>query len=180
MELTEVQRAVRAGLARLEAHNPSRRGHGERVASLSVAVGFELGLRDDRLVLLRAASALHDLHKTLLPSDLLEAPRPLAEVELASIRDAARDFEWPISDEITYWLRQQYHPQDERDVPLETKIIQLCTAFDCITSDQPWRTAKSEDEALKEIRSLSGRQFDAAVVEAFLRVQPLLQPIRDV
>lgn len=180
MELTAVQRSIRAELARLEAHNPRRRGHGERVASTSVAVGFELGLRNERLVLLRAASALHDLHKTLLPTDLLEAPRPLAETELESIRSAARRFQWPISDQLTHWLHQQYDAQAERDLPLETKVIQLCTAFDCITSDQPWRPAKPEEEALKEIRSLSGTQFDLAVVEAFFKVQPLLQPIRDV
>jgi HD-GYP domain-containing protein (c-di-GMP phosphodiesterase class II) len=44
----------------------------------------------------------------------------------------------------------------------------VCDSFDAMISERPYGQAKSDAEALEELRRGSGRQFDPQVVEAFL------------
>jgi HD-GYP domain-containing protein (c-di-GMP phosphodiesterase class II) len=55
-------------------------------------------------------------------------------------------------------------------IPLGARIISVADALDTITSDRPYRTARSLHEARKEIEHYSVRQFDPSVVETFLRI----------
>jgi HD-GYP domain-containing protein (c-di-GMP phosphodiesterase class II) len=43
-------------------------------------------------------------------------------------------------------------------------------AWHAMTSDRPYRTAMSDEEAYKELEDNSGTQFDPEVVEALLAV----------
>jgi response regulator RpfG family c-di-GMP phosphodiesterase len=62
-------------------------------------------------------------------------------------------------------------------IPLGARIIAVAESFDVLTFGAPWRQRVSEAEALLEIQSGAGSQFDPAVVAAFLEVQPLVQPV---
>jgi HD-GYP domain-containing protein (c-di-GMP phosphodiesterase class II) len=55
-------------------------------------------------------------------------------------------------------------------IPKGARIIAVVNAFDSISSDQPYRAARSFEYAVREITEGSGTQFDPQVVEAFLRV----------
>jgi putative two-component system response regulator len=50
-------------------------------------------------------------------------------------------------------------------IPLENRILSVAEAFCAITSDRPHRPAASADEAVVEIKSQSGKQFDPLIVE---------------
>jgi HD-GYP domain-containing protein (c-di-GMP phosphodiesterase class II) len=52
------------------------------------------------------------------------------------------------------------------DTPLIARIVCCCDAFSAMTTDRPYRRARSEDEALAELRRCAGTQFDPAVVAA--------------
>ncbi len=54
------------------------------------------------------------------------------------------------------------------DVPMGARILNVCDAFDAMTSDRPYRRALSVDAALKELERGAGTQFDAAVVRCLL------------
>jgi response regulator RpfG family c-di-GMP phosphodiesterase len=54
------------------------------------------------------------------------------------------------------------------EIPLPARIFSLADALDAITSDRPYRPARGWSWALAEIRNEAGRQFDPAVVDAFL------------
>ena len=185
---------IRTAIAKIEAHNPSRKGHAERVSSYAVATGELMGMQEDELLILRFASALHDTGKLKIKKALLEQPGPISESELKSIRTAVisegeeigTSSVAPAADLL---IEQQYERWDSKgprglsensDVALGARVIFVATAFDVMRSDQPWRAALSEDEALLELQDNAGTQFDPSVVKAFLRVQPLIQPIRDV
>jgi HD-GYP domain-containing protein (c-di-GMP phosphodiesterase class II) len=56
------------------------------------------------------------------------------------------------------------------DIPLGSRIIAVCDAFDAMTSDRPYRQAMSVDAALEELQRSAGTQFDPTIVEAFCRV----------
>jgi HD-GYP domain-containing protein (c-di-GMP phosphodiesterase class II) len=51
-------------------------------------------------------------------------------------------------------------------IPLGSRIIFACDAYDAMVSDRPYAKAMSEDAALEQIRAGCGVQFDPAVVAA--------------
>jgi HD-GYP domain-containing protein (c-di-GMP phosphodiesterase class II) len=59
---------------------------------------------------------------------------------------------------------------DEREktrIPLGARVIAVADAFDTMTTDRPHRKALPPLEALGEITSKAGKQFDPEVVRAF-------------
>jgi HD-GYP domain-containing protein (c-di-GMP phosphodiesterase class II) len=63
------------------------------------------------------------------------------------------------------------HGLREEAIPLGARIFAVVDTFDAMTSDRPYRAALGIDVAREEIRAWSGRQFDPAVVEAFLAIE---------
>jgi HD-GYP domain-containing protein (c-di-GMP phosphodiesterase class II) len=65
------------------------------------------------------------------------------------------------------------------DIPTAGRIVAVADVFDALTHDRPYKKAWTVEAALEEIRGLSGRQFDAEVVEAFetLEHSDLLAPV---
>ena len=52
------------------------------------------------------------------------------------------------------------------DIPLVARIVCACDAYNAMTTDRPYRAARSADEALAEMELCAGSQFDPEVVEA--------------
>lgn len=143
------------------------------MSSYSVATGYELGIRGSELVELRWAALVHDVWKLALPVQLLEKPSPLDEHEMKKVRDATQEIT-DVEQRIAAILQHQY---DSNATQLASKIILACTAFDVMSMDQPWKSAIGEDAALEELKEHAGTQFDPKVLEAFFKVQPLIQPV---
>jgi HD-GYP domain-containing protein (c-di-GMP phosphodiesterase class II) len=62
-----------------------------------------------------------------------------------------------------------YTDTPRRGIPLGSRIIAVCDAFDAMTSDRLYGPAISSDAALKELKRHAGTQFDATIVDAFCR-----------
>ena len=58
-------------------------------------------------------------------------------------------------------------------IPFLSRILSILDAFDVMTHDRPYRKARTVQEALEEIRSCSGSQFDPSLVELFLSMNRL-------
>ena len=56
------------------------------------------------------------------------------------------------------------------DIPLGSRIIAVCDAFDAMTSERPYRGPVGTDSARAELKRRAGTQFDTNVVEAFCRL----------
>ena len=56
------------------------------------------------------------------------------------------------------------------EIPLEARIVSACDAFNAMTTTRSYRRAMPVEEALDELRSCAGTQFDPEVVEALLKV----------
>ncbi len=63
-------------------------------------------------------------------------------------------------------------------IPLAARIFTVADALDAITSDRPYRPARTWDEAAAEILGQRGRQFDPDVVDAFREREHELRGIR--
>jgi two-component system cell cycle response regulator len=55
-------------------------------------------------------------------------------------------------------------------IPLGSRIIAVCDAYDAMTSERPYRATRPMDEALAELRRCAGTQFDPQVVAVFCTV----------
>jgi HD-GYP domain-containing protein (c-di-GMP phosphodiesterase class II) len=62
------------------------------------------------------------------------------------------------------------YPQGLRGVqiPLGARIVLAVDAYHAMTSDRPYRSAISHEDACRELEENAGTQFDPEVVEALL------------
>ena len=50
------------------------------------------------------------------------------------------------------------------------RILHVADAFEAMTSNRPYRSSLEKKEAIRRLIENSGKQFDPAVIEAFLRL----------
>ena len=76
--------------------------------------------------------------------------------------------------EIVRWSHERYDGHGYPDglagteIPIESRIIFCCDAYNAMTTDRVYRPALSRSEALAELRENAGTQFDPRVVEALI------------
>jgi HD-GYP domain-containing protein (c-di-GMP phosphodiesterase class II) len=168
----------------MEVRDPYTNGHSSRVRDWATAVGQELGLSDVRLQNLSRAGELHDIGKLTWPDSILAANRRLTDEEWAIVREHPRrgvellkhlTFLDDIQPAILYHherLDGTGYPEGLAGsmIPLEAKILAVVDSYDAMTSARPYRPPLSHEAAAIELQHGTGSQFDAGVVEAFLRL----------
>jgi len=190
-QLIRMENDVARALTRaLELAHPHLAGHSERVASYAVAMGCELGLSKATLRGLRLAAALHDIGMLGLPNELLtvapltpEQRRQIQEHPRLSVQLVSRIHRFR---ELALWIECHHERWDGsgypygwrgEQIPLPARILAVAEAFDGMRTETPYRPALSEEQAIEEIQRGAGVLFDSRVVQAFLKVQPVLQPV---
>lgn len=176
---------LRIWLDRLDAHAPGEAAHGERVAVFAVATADRLGGFD--LAVVRFTSALHDIGKLSLPSEMFAPDREWSASDVQAARAHVSVPDELIDPMIDREAILQHHERlDGHGYPhgLATesigalaRVISVCEAFDAMVYDARYRPAKSEAAAIEEIRRGAGTQFCPRAVEAFVSVQTLIQPL---
>jgi len=155
--------------------------HGLDVAAMAgaVATAFSLPLEDIEAI--RQAAELHDVGKVAIPDAILDKPAALdgnewalmrrhtliGEKILAAAPDLARVARLVRSSHENYDGSGYPDGLSRREIPLGSRIIAVCDAFDAMTTNRPYRRAVSEAAAVQELRRCAGSQFDPAVVEHF-------------
>jgi putative nucleotidyltransferase with HDIG domain len=165
----------------IESRDLFMRGHARRVALFADLLADRLGLAGEEREHVRIAAFLHDIGKVGAASDVL-AGKTLPEPErLASIQahpELGERLLRPIGlgTPIARIVRHHHERFDGAgypdglvgaDIPLGARIVGLADAFDAMTCERPYQTARSRDEALIELRTQAGRQFDPNLVEVF-------------
>jgi HD-GYP domain-containing protein (c-di-GMP phosphodiesterase class II) len=56
------------------------------------------------------------------------------------------------------------------EIPLGSRMITIADSYDALTTNRPYRTALTREEALAELERCSGAQFDPKVLHAFRAV----------
>ena len=175
---------IRALAMAIEAKDPYTRGHSERVAELSVRVAERMGLPEDELRVLRFAGTLHDVGKIGVPGSVLTKPGRLTAEEFEQIRQHPVIGEKMIREaefltEARDIVRQHHERPDGTGYPdglkgdeicLGARIMALADAYDAMTTDRTYRKAMAPEEAIEEMKRVSGSQFDPDYLEVFLSV----------
>jgi len=191
-DLVESSRALEATLletietlnAAVEARDPYTAGHSQRVRRVSLAIGRELRLSARQLGALATAALFHDIGKIGMPDTILTKPGRLDRAEAAVMRHHATrgaDIVARISSlsESVPAIRHHHERWDGlgypdrlsgADIPVEAAIIAIADAWDAMTTDRPYAVALDVDDAMLQIHAGRGKQFNPAVVDAFLSV----------
>jgi putative nucleotidyltransferase with HDIG domain len=176
--LEGVQMLARA----MEAKDAYLRGHSVRVSRYAVETGRLLGLEDAELEQIRIGGELHDIGKIGTRESLLQKPGSLTDDERHQISEhpvLGERMLAPLARESPAVLRivRSHHERLDgsgfpdglrgKDIPLEARIVAVADSFDAMTSERPYRDPRRPDEALGELRRVSGSQLDPEAVEAF-------------
>jgi putative two-component system response regulator len=159
-------------------------GHSVRVSDYSCDIARTLGLPKDQVENIKAASLLHDIGKIGISDAILGKKAPLSKEETTIIRSHPQkgvdiisplkqfDFLLPAILHHHEWYDGSGYPVGLRgeDIPLSARIISAADAYDAILSDRPYRSAADEGIAVGVLAAGAGKQFDGAVVHAFLDV----------
>ncbi|MBC7341057.1 MAG: HD-GYP domain-containing protein [Clostridia bacterium] len=169
--------------AAMDAKDPYTYGHSERVARYAVALAQEINLPDQELEQLRYVALLHDIGKIAVRDGVLNKAGRLDKKEMNEVQ-----LHTTVGAEITKKLRffkdayriVLYHHEhwngggyphglSGEAIPLGSRIIAVCDAFDAMTSNRPYRAAMSPLAALEELKASAGTQLDPTLVQAFIR-----------
>lgn len=174
---------VKALAAAIDGKDKYTRGHSERVARISVAIGRQLGLSEDEIEKLRISALLHDIGKIAIDDSILKKPAALTDEEYEIMKThpqkgykimsqipAMKDF-LPGMYMHHEMVNGRGYPQGLKgdEIPLQAKIVSVADTFDAMTIDRPYSKGMLLDEALERIRSFVGTRYDAEVVEALVR-----------
>ena len=178
-------------LRMLHEREPDLERHLDGVARLAAAFGKALALdAEEQDVVVRAAE-LHDIGKVAIPDAILHKGADLTPDEWDLMRkhtiigqrilDAA-----PALQPVANLIRSTHERWDGagypdrlagRDIPLGSRAIFICDAYNAMTEGRSYRSPLSQEEALEELRRGAGSQFDPDLVRTFVdKVVPALDP----
>lgn len=176
--------SVQALAATLEARDPYTAGHQSRVAGLCTAIAQALGLSKDRIQGLELAAGVHDIGKISIPGEILNKPGRLSDIEFSLVKthaqagfDILKDvhFPWPIAQIVGQHherLDGSGYPNGLRgdQILLESRILAVADVVESMMQHRPYRAGLGKAPALAEITGGRGTKFDAAVVDACLKL----------
>jgi len=168
----------------LDLRDSETEGHSKRVTAYTIALARAMGINPAEIKVFARAAFLHDIGKMAIPDEVLRKPGALTQKEKLVMRDHC-EYGYNMLRKIPFLLEaaeivfthQEHHngggyPSGLRgnEIPIGARIFAVADTLDAITSDRPYRKARSFEAARKEIQRCSGTQFDPEVVEAFLRI----------
>ncbi len=179
-------------LKALEEKDSYTAGHGDRVALYSEIIGERLGIDGKRLEDLKIAARLHDVGKIGVRDKVLNKPGKLTldefeEIKRHTLKGAEILKEVPSFKRIIPWIKYHHEHWDGsgypeglkgKRIPLESRIIEVADVYDALVTQRAYREAFEPKEAIKIMKTESGKAFDPVVLAAFLDVISKIEKIR--
>jgi putative nucleotidyltransferase with HDIG domain len=168
-------------------------GHTSRVANYARMIAVELGLSEKEITKLYKASILHDIGKISTPDSILLKPYRLSELEYKIIQEhvvvgyemlSKIEYYKDLADIILYH-HERYdgkgypHGLKGDEIPLLSRIMAVADSFDAMTSQRIYKVRKSLSEALEELESNAGTQFDSDIAKVAVKVFSSLDYTQD-
>ncbi|MCA1609120.1 MAG: HD domain-containing protein, partial [Acidobacteria bacterium] len=174
---------VKALAAAIDGKDKYTRGHSERVARISIAIGRQLDLPEDELETLRISALLHDVGKIAIDDAILKKPASLTAEEFEIMKThPVKGYkimsQIPAMKEFLPGMYMHHemvngkgYPQGLTDeqIPLQAKIVSVADTFDAMTIDRPYQKGMLLPDALTKIQEFVGTRYDKRVVDALVR-----------
>lgn len=168
----------------VEARDTDAGMHLRHIQHYSHALALRLGLEDRAAREVAYAAMIHDVGKAQVPDAILKKPGPLTTEER---REIEKHTGWgddllSESEEFTAAREVARHHHERwdgsgypdglagEDIPLAARIVAVADVYDALISERPYKRAWPPEEAIAEIRRMSGGHFDPVIVKAFVQL----------
>lgn len=182
MELSDAYRGTARLLSNVIGHDDAYTGlHTRQVADLAAQVAARLGLTTSQQHKVEFGAMLHDVGKIAISKSIVNKPGKLDPQEWEVMETHTLEGQRMLDQigglmseigAVVRWSHERWDGGGYPDgiageaIPIESRIVFCCDAFDAMTTDRPYRRAMSEEAAIAELRANAGTQFDPRVVEA--------------
>ncbi len=164
---------VKSLVRSLEAKDFYTKGHSERVSEYAYKIAIEMGIPQERAELLREVAQLHDIGKLGIHEDILNKKMPLSDGEWDQIHkhpEVGEEILRPVflDEEMLTVVRSHHERFDGSGYPdglkgnqisIFAQITSVADAYDAMTSSRAYRSALSQEEAIKRLKDVSSTQF---------------------
>jgi HD-GYP domain-containing protein (c-di-GMP phosphodiesterase class II) len=164
--------------------DPYTRGHSDRVTRYSLLIAKEMKQPEAFMETLRISAQLHDVGKIGIEDHILKKPGALTAEEFEVMKThttKGANILRPVTQlaEMLPGIELHHEALDGRgypyglqgdQIPLLARVIAVGDTFDALTTNRPYQTAHTPEQALQIIRNLAGKRLDPTAVEALLAV----------
>lgn len=179
--------SIRMLAAAIDAKDPYTRGHSERVARYSVAIGKQLHLSEREMRNLRISALLHDVGKIGIDDRILRKPGALTDEEFEIMKghpEKGAAIMGAIAQLTDVIPGMKYHHEkwsgggypeglSGEEIPMQARIVAIADTFDAMTTNRPYQKAMELNYVVEKIVSFAGSRFDPRVCDAFVRAVKL-------
>lgn len=170
--------------AAIDLRDSQTAGHSRRVTLYSIKILKVLNGTPQQLKSTTMAALLHDIGKLGTSDAILLKPGPLTQEE-RRIMECHVKIGYDLIKRIPFLaeaaeiilahherLDGSGYPRGLRglDIPLGARIFAVADTVDAMTSDRPYRSALSFEDARREVKRGAGLQFDSQVASVFLDI----------
>jgi HD-GYP domain-containing protein (c-di-GMP phosphodiesterase class II) len=186
LELSRAYRGTVMLLADVVEHEDGyTASHCRSVVELVQAVAEEMGVNPGARQELEFAALLHDVGKISIPKEILNKPASLNADEWELMKTHTIEGQFMLDrvggmlgrvGEIVRSCHERWDGNGYPDglageeIPLQARIVFVCDAWNAMTTDRAYRSAMSDEEAMTELVTNAGTQFDPDVVTALAKV----------
>ena len=174
--------SVRMLAAAIDAKDPYTRGHSERVARYSIAIGKNLNLPEKEMRNLRISALLHDVGKIGIDDRILRKPGALSDEEFEFMKQhpaKGAAIMSGVAQLIDIIPGMKYHHEkwsgggypdglEGEQIPMQARIVAIADTFDAMTTNRPYQKAMELSYVVEKIKSFGGTRFDPRVVDGFV------------
>ena len=166
--------------------------HLGRIGRLTTLLGLAAGMTRHDAELVRQASLMHDIGKIGIPDSVLLKAGALEPEERSLMQkhttiggDILSGSQMALVQMAEAVARTHHERWDGtgypaglrgEEIPLAGRICSICDVFDALVTARLYKPAWSVDDAVAELRRLSGKAFDPHLVELFVALIPTLDP----
>ncbi|HHV64134.1 MAG TPA: diguanylate cyclase [Peptococcaceae bacterium] len=157
-------------------------GHSERTMQLAQKLGKRIGLEQESLKELIYSALLHDIGKIEVAREILNKPGKLSEEEWAVLKQHPQwgaDIIRPLKSlkgmaDIVRFHHENYdgsgYPLGLKgeEIPLGARILRIIDSFDAMTTIRQYKEGMTKEQALEELKNLTGRYYDPNLLAEFL------------
>lgn len=175
---------IQSLLTALDAKDKYTAGHSIRVADYAIKIASTMGMDEENIKLIEEAALFHDIGKIAVPERILKKTKVLTEDEYDKVKQHPVTGEQIIRasgvlDKLSHIIRSHHERIDGHGypdglngdaIPLEAQILAVADTFDALTSNRPYRKARSFQQAIKILQEVRGSQLNTELVDIFIEI----------
>ncbi len=176
---------------KLEELSYETESHIESLKSLCIMMADRLKLSEIEKEELRLLCEYHDIGEIGIPRKILQKKEPLSKSEWEKLRRhseigyhiIASAKETLAIDELILTHHERWDGKgypgllQKEEIPLTARIFAIADAYEAMINERPYKRGINNEEALKEIWSKAGTQFDPYLAKTFVQIMKKEQAV---